>query len=427
MIYRMLKIGQSKIAKLLLASMVGLASLAGLAGVAQAQMAAPSDPAATPVPLAQPTAPNPAGAVGGQAGLPGTAGGTHQAPAPAKPFRIALLLPIRSDSLAQAANALKKGVLAAWERDADGVEVQTIETDDNLAEIVKAYQEAANEFDCIIGPLARSAVSALVQSGNIPKPTLVLGQSDSAALPENILSIGLSIEDEARQLAQRVASARSKILVIHTNAAWQRRAARAFLSQLSGTAPSGAAATQAAQVTQAAGSTGSTSEPGQIELLASSGYLSASSLTQLKAKIRSDKPNLVFLALTAEQTAQIRSLLPPEARIYATSQLYADSNPQPALDGIALLDLPWLVQLDHSAVMVYPRLDPGEARDSERLYALGIDALRIAREIGVARRTRFELDGVTGQLKIQFGKGPARFERQAIPVVYRAGLLQAAP
>ena len=343
-----------------------------------------------------------------------------------------MLLPTRSDSLAQAANALRKGVLASWERDAAGVEVQTIETDDDVAEIVKAYQEAAREYDCIIGPLARSAVSALVQNGTIPKPTLVLGQSETLALPDNILPIGLSIEDEARQLALRAGNPRNKILAIHTNATWQRRAARAFLAQLASQAAARQVAGQAAgpavaQVPAAPG-TGN-SEPGHIELHASSGYLSASSLVQLKTSIRSTKPNVIFLALTAEQTAQIRSLLPSDARIFGTSQLHADSNPQPSLDGITLLDLPWLVQLDHTAVMVYPRLDASETdtRDSDRLYALGIDALRIAREIGVARRTRFELDGVTGRLKVQFGKGPARFERQSVSVVYRAGLLETSP
>jgi outer membrane PBP1 activator LpoA protein len=419
MMCKMLKLCQQWVVVLLLCSVAAVQAVAPggapLVVALNAPAAAPdATPAAAPVPDSLPAAPKidpnsqatPGAAANPVAPATSVTLASPLSPAnPAKPFRIALLLPTHSDSLAQAANALRKGVLAAWERDADGIEVQTIETDDNVAEIIKTYQIAASEFDCIIGPLARSAVSALAQSGPIPKPTLVLSQGDASNLPDNMLPIGLSIEDEARQLVQRAAASvpRGKVLVIHTNVAWQRRAASAFLGQWQGV------------------------DPGSIELLASSGYLSASSLGQLKAKIRSDKPNLIFLSLTALQTAQIRSLLPLDARIYGTSQLHADNNPQPLLDGIALLDLPWLVQPDHSAVMIYPHLENAETFDNERLYALGLDALRIAREIGVAHRTRFELDGVTGQLKIQFGKGPARFERQAVPAVYRAGLLQALP
>lgn len=346
-------------------------------------------------------------------------------PASAPVLRIALLLPTRSENLAAAAQALRAGVMAAYERDGDGISIQLIETDDTVADILAAYQAASGEYDLIIGPLARSAVSALAQGKDISKPTLLLGQPESSSLPDNLLPIGLSIEDQARQLAALAASERgankgnAKLMVISTNATWQRRAAKAFANQWPGL------------------------DTSLLELSSSAGFLSVASVRQLKLKLQNDKPHVLFIALDAGQARQIRPLLPLDARLYGSSQLNDSKNPAstaetepldaPALpEGMRLLDLPWLLQPDHSAVMVYPRLlqEQKTGADIERLYALGIDAFRIAREIGVNHQSRFKLDGVTGRLTIQFGKGAARFEREESMAAFRAGgvqLLQKTP
>jgi uncharacterized protein len=339
--------------------------------------------------------------------------------------RIALMLPTHSDNLATAANAVRAGVMAGFERDSHGVSVQLIETGDTVPEILDVYQALSGEYDLIIGPLARSAANGLALSNFVSKPTLVLSQLDPAPLPANssanILAIGLSIEDEARQAANWAASdkTQARLLVLTSNVAWQRRAAKAFVAQW-----------------QSLGR----GEITPFELFSSSGYFSASGLKQLKAKIHNEKPNLVFIAMDAAQIRQMRPLLASDANVYATSQingttrisLEAEENePAPLLDGIRVLDLPWQLQPDHSAVMIYPRLS-NEAKppaDNERLYALGVDAYRIAREILLGQTASFKIDGVTGKLAVQFGRhaqnrGTPRFERQLLPAVYRTGSLQ---
>ncbi len=96
------------------------------------------------------------------------------------------------------------------------------------------------------------------------------------------------------------------------------------------------------------------------------------------------------------------------------------------MNGVRLLDMPWQLQPDHTAVMVYPQpaVNPGQKRspDMERLYALGIDAYRVAREIAL-NRIAFEIDGVTGRLKVNFGRGPTRFQRIEPTAVYRDGMV----
>jgi hypothetical protein len=73
---------------------------------------------------------------------------------------------------------------------------------------------------------------------------------------------------------------------------------------------------------------------------------------------------------------------------------------------VRLLDLPWIVLPDHPAVMVYPRpLDTEQPLDMDRLYALGIDAFRVARELALRDGSPFGIDGVTGRLDVVAGPG----------------------
>jgi outer membrane PBP1 activator LpoA protein len=63
----------------------------------------------------------------------------------------------------------------------------------------------------------------------------------------------------------------------------------------------------------------------------------------------------------------------------------------------------------------------------DRLYSLGIDAFRVAREITLHPGANVEVDGVTGKLSIGFGKGPARFERVQPAAVYNGGVFTLVP
>jgi outer membrane PBP1 activator LpoA protein len=365
------------------------------------------------------------------------------APRSATPISIGLLLPTRSETLGAAADALRAGFMAAWERDRDNITVTLLETGDAPQDILAVYAKALQSQDLVVGPLSRSAVTAVAASPLASKPTIVLnypdghGQPGAAPLPDNILPIGLSIEEEARQAAQWAAAEHpgQSALVLTTNTAWQRRVAAAF--------------------------TGQWQRLGQpvrmVELSAPDGYLSDPELVQLRARLRQDLPGLLFSAMSADQTRQLRGALgsvlttepanptistadamPPAPAapteqfsglaIYGTSALNPGNtsslSPQ-GLDGVRLLDLPWQIQRDHPAVMVYPQPLQAASADMERLYALGIDAYRVAREIGRHPAGRFHLDGVTGKLSVDFGRGPASFERIEPAAVYRNGVPQA--
>ncbi|MDQ1920435.1 penicillin-binding protein activator [Massilia pseudoviolaceinigra] len=324
--------------------------------------------------------------------------------------RIGLLLPTRSDGLGPPAGALRAGFMAAYERDRSGFVVNLIETGDSPQEVLAAYTDALGQNDIVVGPLARSAVSAIAAAGvGVSKPTLALnhpeGRATHAALPHNMLVMGLSIEDEARQVAQWAASEHpgARALVVSGANAWQRRIASAFAAQWK--------------------QLGNQSQT--VELAASNGYLSESGIFQLKSRVDAEMPTLLFTALDADQLRQVRTSLGSNVPVYGTSSVNPGTEPGTALaelDGVRLLDLPWEVQPDHPAVMVYPRWNASRRTlDLDRLYALGIDAFRVAREITLHPGASFTMDGVTGKLSVSFGNGPARFERVQPTAVYQGG------
>ncbi|MDP9109177.1 MAG: penicillin-binding protein activator [Pseudomonadota bacterium] len=355
---------------------------------------------------------------------------TVQEPSPAAPSpvpvsatpRVALLLPLRSESLGEAAEAVRAGFMAGFERDKDSMALTVFETGDAAQNTLAGYADAAANNDIVVGPLSRTDVTAITLSRAIGKPTIALTQPDvdvdaEGALPRQLLVIALSIEDEARQVAQWAGAGRNaaRVFTVSGNTAWQRRAAKAF----------------AAQWKQQGG------EAAPLELSASAGYFSASSLAMLKKRVQSERPALLFLALDAGQAKQVRAVLGNEVALYGTSQLNptapqdrAVAEPSPELNGVRLLDLPWQIQLDDPAVMIYPRAevatDQRRSADLERLYALGIDAYRIAHELAL-QHTRFDIDGVSGRLSVGFGKGPAKFKRTLLPAVYQDGVVVALP
>ena len=343
------------------------------------------------------------------------ADGRDAAPA-ASAVRIALLLPLRSEALGQASAALRDGFMAAWERDRDGIAVTVVETGDVAQDVLASYAAALRQQDMVVGPLSRSAVGAVAASALVSKPTIALnypeghGGSADAALPAQMLAMGLSIEEEARQAAQWAGAEHpnSSALVVATATPWQRRSAAAFAAQW-----------------QRLG------RPLRlVELAAPNGYLSDPELVQLRARVQGEAPDLVFAALGADQTRQLRAALGAELPLYGTSALNPGNGnnfPDQELDGVRLLDLPWQIQRDHPAVMVYPHPPQSQERragaaDLERLYALGIDAFRVARQIARQPSGRFVLDGVTGRLAVSFGQGPASFERVEQPAVYKNGV-----
>lgn len=325
----------------------------------------------------------------------GLAAGSNTVPAAEKPVpHIALLLPLKSAAFGQAAEAVQAGFLVAAASRPEGLPVKVYGCTDESTDIVALYKFAvASGARAVAGPLTRNGVVTLANKASITVPTLALNTAEARSA-EKLYFFGLSAEAEARQIAQIAKAAKlSGAIIIHNSAPLSLRLVQAFSEEwrkLGGTV---------------------------IQEIAYND--DPASLSSLPLALG----NMVFLAANTNTAHLLRPYIDPSLPVYATSQVFngnSDTLANHDLKDVHFVDMPWLLQPDHPAVMVYPRPDPPLEPDMERLYALGIDAYRLVqRLLDNNVRTSPPLDGVTGS--IQLGDDQ-RFQRAAVPALFKQGL-----
>ncbi len=289
---------------------------------------------------------------------------------------IALLLPVDSSTFRRHAEALRDGFLAASKAENEqSLRIRVYAVGDDPKQAVAIYQQALQTgARLVVGPLIRSAVTAIA-AGDVGVPTLALNAPDgNVPNRPNLHVLSLQIESEARQVAQLAyREGRRAAFIVAGDSPLLRRLQQAFSSEF----------------VKLGG-----------KIIAEFAFNNSSAeLSRLKQAVKLRVADMTFLGLDARQARTVRPYLEAIA-VYASSQIYTGDGSAATsgeLAGVTFVDMPWLLQRDHPAVMVYPRQDfKGEA-DLERLYALGIDAWRIGQAL-LAKQTDLALDGVTGKL-----------------------------
>ena len=325
---------------------------------------------------------------------------------------IALLLPLKSAAFGRAAEAVQMGFLAAASSQRHSLPIKVYGSLDESQDIVALYQQAvANGAVAVAGPLTRDGVTALTAHAEIKIPTLALNLADSKGA-YNLYFFGLSMEAEARQAAQLAAAAKLRYAtIVSTNTPLTKRLSQAFSEEWKALGGS---------------ITAEILFNDDLAVLALLPTAPGDSAPDPDAPPTIAPGNMVFLAADAEKARMIRPYLNAALPIYATSQLFsgnADTLANYDLNDIRFVDMPWLLQPDHPAVMIYPRANPPLGPDRERLYALGIDAFRLLQILyDNSYRTTLPLDGVTGRILLT---NDNQFHRNAIPAQIRQGHSQA--
>ena len=354
-----------------------------------------------PVPPAegveQPAAPP----VGEAAPVPPGAAPGEAIPAPPvlptiTPFpHIALLLPLHSSIFGPAADVVQQGFMAAINPKRLVLPVRVYSDFDENSSVVDVYRQAiANGARADAGPLTRIGVSALAAQPDIPVPTLALNVVDGQFAP-NLYFFGMAVEAEARQVAQLAKQqGMHQAIIITTGSPLSQRLQSAFEEEWAG------------------------QDRGILREIEYDGD------TSVFADITNIADTMVFLAADAEKARLIRPYLPNKLPIYGTSQIFAGNDKiltNYDLNGIHFVDMPWLLQPDHPAVMIYPRPNPPLSADRERLYALGIDAFRLIQLMVTGRiNSALPLDGVTGKIQLN----GHNFQHTELPAVFAQGQAQ---
>jgi outer membrane PBP1 activator LpoA protein len=334
-------------------------------------------------------------AAGNDASAVAKASVTASGPEAAAPPALALLLPLASPDFARPAEALRLGFMAAHKHSGETLTVGVFATDASSESILAGYDQAVMlGARLIIGPMTRSGVSALAASGSVRVPTLGLNlPEDKTALPPQFYTFGLALEAEAELVARSAfADFFKSAILVSAKSPLAQRSRDAF-----------------AETWRRLGGT----------IKAAYEFGPQTDFPALRETLSTAPVDMIFLAGDAEQARAVRPFLNNVIEVFATSQVNSERKDAIAnvdLNGIRFVEMPWLVQPDHPAVMVYPR-PAGITGEMERFYALGIDAFRIAAALLDAPR-RLSLDGVTGRLTL-YGNVVAR---EPVQAVFRNGV-----
>lgn len=315
---------------------------------------------------------------------------------------IALLLPLESASFGGAANIVKEGFVAATMREQPLPLIIRIYStgDDPLDIFITYYQALAAGAIFVVGPLTRDGVSALASREILETPTLALNTVDNLlTLPSNLYLFGLQMESEASQVAKLALSTdKNRAIIIGDNSSLSKRLQTAFAERWKK-------------------ERGKTAESLQ--------FVDDPARLQQFHSLTAGPDHLIFLALNATKSRLLRSYLDPEVPVYATSQVFLGKDNfllNNDLDGIRFVDMPWLLQPDHPAVMAYRQSEKSSNTDTERLYALGIDAFRLLSHLLQLRPVNeISFDGVTGHIHFL---PPNQFVREPIAAQFEGGKVQ---
>ncbi len=320
---------------------------------------------------------------------------------PPNDFSITVLLPLSGD-LGNAGRAIRDGMLFEYQkhRSEFGVALKVIDSSQlSSDELIAIGQSAESEF--IIGPLQKEKVVELIESKpRVPLLALNRVKTDDVELASPVYSLSLAIEDDAESTVNQIArdSDRPRVVVLHSDSPLGLRAAKAIEEQ----------------VKQIGGSSA-----GQFPLDAEKPETVISQAFGVDDSKNRRRQLSKALGLRLEQTPRIRqdmSAVVVHAGPMKAQQIrplldfyYLDQTPV-YLIGAYRPDLNEVAEdLRNSQLMVTPWDLGTEEKQSltERtnaqgvfgsLVGVGIDAMRMAMQLGFGGSTSFQ--GQTGYLSL---------------------------
>lgn len=309
---------------------------------------------------------------------------------------VAIILPTISETLGPLAEMLRQGFAAGAEvvgRQAPDTRFTAVENE--AGALLQACRDAVSSgATLVVGGITRDGATALARSDCARQLVLALNEP-SGSNPPNVFSISLSLEHEARQVAlMAVAEGLHSAIVIASPSPLAKRVQDAFEREWIR-----AAGELRARINFA----------GALE--------DAPAVREHIAAVRG--ADMVFFALDPPEARAVRPYVSAMLPVFATSLSVnprAEAIVNVDLQGVRYVEMPWFVQPDHPAVMVYPQVR-NVSVERERLYAFGIDAFRLALQVMRGDRET-PLDGVTGKIVPEGGN---IFSRVLVPAEVDGG------
>ncbi|MDI9246274.1 penicillin-binding protein activator [Marinobacter sp. CHS3-4] len=329
--------------------------------------------------------------------------------ADSRPEKIALALPL-SGPLASAGAAIRDGFFAAYFEDSANdpskVSIQVVDTSDRRFDDL--YRElVAEDYDLIVGPLEKDALSTLAKTDSLPVSVLGLNYlPEGVSAPSGLYQYGLSAEDEARQIADRMIDKEVKqILALIPMGNWGDRLEKALLKRL--TDQGGLALNieryfrednLRAVTADLLGVTVSRERAIDVERTAGIDV-------EFEPRRRQDADGIVMVAepTIARQFKPLFAFyFGGDLPVYSPSMVY-EGNPDPSrdrdLNGVTFTDTPWTLGEENDFRQTAQQAMPEVGGQIGRLFAMGADAWTLSNRLSLLRYMNDAfVDGQTGRL-----------------------------
>lgn len=327
--------------------------------------------------------------------------------------QIAVLLP-QQGRYAPAAQALRDGIMLAYYQipEAQRPVLRFYDSSDP-ANLWPLYSRAITEgAQAIIGPLQKSEVSQLLRAGELEVPVLALNHViGNSAPPANLYMFSLDPEQEARLVAERIwqQGLRHPVSLV-PQSAWGERLKNAFDGRWE--ALTGEGVEGSSYATESADYSKPITHLLHLDLSRARHARVQRWLGQrveFEPRRRQDI-DAFFVAARPQQAQSIHPQLAffraADLPMYTTSHAWTGSlTPQQLADmrGILLPDIPLLAAPGERERL--SRFIPGIMGPGVRLYAMGMDALKLVPQLRRLQDSPYEsFDGQTGNLHMNRAK-----------------------
>ncbi|WP_227539331.1 penicillin-binding protein activator [Marinobacter sp. Arc7-DN-1] len=329
--------------------------------------------------------------------------------ADSRPEKIALALPLKGP-LATAGKAIRDGFLAAYYLDdsANRSKTDIRIFDTSATPFSELYRELSEQdIDLVVGPLEKEALAGLGSMNTLPIPALGLNYLPSGTqAPDGLYQFGLSAEDEARQIADRLlAEGLRQVLVLIPQGEWGDRVEQALLQRIA--ASDGVALdierffredNLRAVTADLLGITVSRDRAIQVERTIGINV-------EFEPRRRQDADAIVMVA-EATVARQFKPLFAfyfgGDLPVYSPSIIY-EGTPSPSrdrdLNGVIFTDIPWVLGDDSELRAGATEIMSGTRGQQGRLFAMGADAWHLSKRLPLLRQVdSASIAGQTGVL-----------------------------
>ena len=355
--------------------------------------------------------------------------------AESRPEKIALALPLEGP-LATAGKAIRDGFLAAYYLDDSADRGETDIRIFNTAgtPFSDLYQQLSEQdIDLIVGPLEKEALAGLGSMNTLPVPALGLNYLPAGTMPaEGLYQFGLSAEDEARQIADRLAAEQLRqVLVLIPGGEWGDRVEAALLKRMASN-EGGALDIERfyrednlrAVTADLLGITVSRDRAIQVERTIGMDV-------EFEPRRRQDADAIVMVAepTVARQFKPLFAFyFGGDLPVYSPSIIY-EGTPAPSrdrdLNGVIFTDIPWVLGDDNELRTRATENLSGTRGQPGRLFAMGADAWHLSKRLPLLRQV--ENASISGQTGVLTMTPEGSIHREQLWAQFRNGVPELIP